>query len=185
MKRIPLIRCGDKVYFYADEFICKCGKCRYSDPTLIPYIISPILKEHLFELRYETGIPIIITRGVSCFKHHKNIYKRIYGIHWENFITWDSSHVPDKEKRMHGGQSEIFYGTDNKPLTNNYFNFFASCVWFRFTGIIWYKKRIKHFFKPNESINSFIHTDNHPIRHKLYANQKTYYLAKKNIFAGT
>jgi hypothetical protein len=174
LSRIPLISNGNKVYFYADEFVCRCGQCRYSDPEIIPYIISPVLREHLFQVRQSMDIPIIITRGVSCLKQHENIYKKIYGIRWEFFITRNSSHLPDKEKKIYDGKNEMFYGVDSIPLTNDYLKYFAFCCWFRFAGIIWYKKYI---IKSKELLDSFIHVDNHFHRHKLFVQKKIY-----NIF---
>jgi hypothetical protein len=171
MNRLPLIQYGSKVLFYADEFVCKCGKCRYSDPELIPEIMSLELKEHLTEYRIATGIPTVITRGVSCLEHHKNIYKNIYGNLWKNYITWDSAHVPDKEKKIHGGQCEIFYGVDTIPQTDDFLNVYGHYCFFRFMGVIWYKK---HYIKTNKIQNSFIHIDNHPIRTKAHFKETIY-----------
>ena len=169
--RLPLIQVGNKVLFYADEFVCRCGKCRYSDPKLIPDIISLDLKHHLTESRLALDVPIVITRGVSCMEQHKNIYKGIYGALWEKHITWDSSHVPDREKKVHGGQCEMFYGVDNKPLTHDFLNVYGHYCYFRFMGVIWYKQ---HYIKTHEIKNSFIHVDNHPIRTKAYFREKIY-----------
>jgi len=162
---IPLIQVGDKVLFYADEFVCHCGKCRYSDPGLIPHIISQELKEHLTEYRLAVNAPIIVTRGVSCIEHHKNIYKGIYGNLWEKYIAWDSAHVPDKEKKVHGGQCEIFYACDHVPKSD-FLRAYALANRFRFNGIIWYQKR---YVRDNNRLeNSFIHVDDFPIRTTAY-----------------
>lgn len=171
MKRIPLISFLGKTYFYADELACRCGKCRYSDPEIIPHIIDPVLKEHLFEARHELKAPIIVTRGVSCLNHHQGIYKKIYGNRWEQFVTKDSSHVPDKDKKIHGGVSEMFYGVDTIPIVPKFLKAFGVYCAFRFYGVIWYKKK---FIKTNEFKDSFIHIDNYPIRKTFYFDETIY-----------
>lgn len=172
MKLVPLIKVGSQVYFYGHEFVCRCGKCRYSDPELMPHIMPLELKEHLTEYRMALNKPIIITRFVSCLEHHQNIYKRIYGTRWEQYITKDSSHVPDKEKKIHGGQSEVVYGLDHIPQVD-FLRAYALCNRFRFKGIIWYKKL--YVKENNREENSFIHIDDFPIRSTAYIPSIKYY----------
>lgn len=95
-------------HFYAQEFVCKCGQCEYSNPDIIEKIISPLLILKLEQSRARLNVPIIVTNGVRCENHHINIYKGRYGNLWEHFIVWDSFHLVDE-------QNGKFYACDTIP----------------------------------------------------------------------
>lgn len=170
MKRIPLIECGNKVLFYADEFVCRCGKCEYSDPSIIIHIIDSNLLMGIKEHRLATKIPTKINRGVSCIEHHIDIYKNIYGINWRKKIAWDSSHIPNAEKQKNENSARFlinrdinnksFYAVDSRPLIP--VDFFYWCMmyaFFRFHRIIWYKI----LYYPSKKVtNLFTHADYFP-----------------------
>jgi len=53
-------------YFTEDEFYCSCGECLEAPP-------SPLLLYMLDEARSLAGIPFIITSGVRCPRHNREV----------------------------------------------------------------------------------------------------------------
>ena len=133
--------------FKPEEFVCKCGECIYSDPRIIPYIISDKLINHLQEVRLAINSPIVITNGVRCIEHHKDIYKKRYGDKWEEYFTPNSFHLADA--------NFTFYAADSVPLMADWH--FASHIYayMRFNGIGVYHKQ----GEGGELSNLFIHSD--------------------------
>jgi hypothetical protein len=154
----------------AEELVCRCGVCRYSDPEIIKHIVDQNSYETLIKCRLFLKTPILFTRGVSCLKHHENIYKRIYNVNWKKYITKDSSHVTDREKGLRKKEDK-FYGFDTVPLCN-FLKAYAVYNRFRFSGIIWYKRK---FFNIQESVDSFMHVDNSLERKTAYLPEPTIY----------
>ena len=148
----------------ATELVCRCGTCEYSDPAIIKYVVKPELIEKYYELRKFLGIPIGISRGVSCEEHHKNIYKKRYGDKWEKHYTPNSAHLC-----ING----FFSGIDTYPLMNDFIFYEKAAIYFRFSGVIRYMKNIGGIY-----VSRFVHLDvmhrpKHP--HVYWPSEPSYY----------
>lgn len=134
-------------HFYADEFVCRCGKCELSVQENIIKYINTSHVEKLEEVRMALGVPITINRGISCKEHHIDIYKRLYKEDWEKFITWNSFHLIGVDGKFHAGDYEI-KGVDLYKASMTF-------SFFRFFGVIWYQYEISE----GRLQDYFIHAD--------------------------
>lgn len=132
----------------SEELVCRCGKCELSDPDKVAKLVHPQVIEKFIQVRLALRVPIIITRGVSCWEHHKSIYIGKYGDDWESHITKESKHLV---KDGH------FSGIDCVPIYPDLYRCAGLFAYFRWMGIILYPsfihadvgQRSKFFFKDN------------------------------------